>query len=195
MPFPLLAMAIPAIASAIGKIGHGGAKGKEQERMTAADYALQRDRLGLTGYGQYENALQDRAKLDLLQRQFAQDSQKNAFQNALRSSLVGGWAPATRPSGVANISFVGKGFNTPTAQAASSEMDRQSLIKLLDGEKFDALPSLSPYHFSSPEQMPGASTTEKMMGILGLVGTAAGPLLGTLLGGKKPVLSQTDPET
>ncbi|HEX6274240.1 MAG TPA: hypothetical protein VFZ53_14465 [Polyangiaceae bacterium] len=171
-----MSAAIGPILSGVGAATSGAAKGAESERMTQADYALGRDRLGLDAADQYERALQNRADIDLRQREAERESRQSNWENSMRSALALNFQPAARPQGVSNISFIGGGIGDQ-GRAAAEEMQRQAMLGLLEGESFDELPALAPYNLSSAETLPKAGTLEKIMGILGLGATAAGGVL------------------
>ena len=161
-----------------GAMASGAAEGAEQDRLAGVQYGLGRDRLGLDAADQFEDAVQSRGRLDLDQRKFGQDSQNNAFTNAMRAAFVNNYQPAARPAGVPTINFGSAGYS-PNERGNAAELERQATLKLLEGEKFDPLPELKPYGLSSPTTMPGSSTREKLLGILGIGGTALGSLRGT----------------
>lgn len=155
----------------LGSAATGAAKGAEADRASQANYGIQRDQLGLNAAATNEQALQQREQLELQRRKQALESGTSAFQNALRAATVSGFKPAARPRGVSNISFVG---NAPTlARPAAQAMDREAMLRLLEGEKYAPMADYKPYQLSSPEEMKKASTLEKIMGIVGLGASGA----------------------
>lgn len=154
-----------AIANAVG----GAATAN---RGAAEGAQLQRDSLGLGAANAYENALLNRADLDLKQRDFARTSETDAFQKALRSALALNFSPVARPDGVPTVSFVGKGIGDQGRMAAQTLSDKM-LQRLKTGEQFETLPAPERY---TPAPAQGASTTEKLMNILGPSLTVASTL-------------------
>jgi hypothetical protein len=150
------ALALPVLT----KLFSGGAKGMQQDRQTKDAANLQRDQLALQQENLRQNALLDRARLDLQQREADAKARQEGFAGALRSASIQQWQPAARPNGVPSISFVRK-----PDSAALPEYERQMMLRLLQGEQFDALPQLPTMRVSQPAQ---ASTWEKIAGGLGL---------------------------
>lgn len=154
---------IAAAAPYVGKALSGASKGSEQSRRQDDQSAMYRDRNAADAIAEYERAQQARAKLEMEQRAFDAKSREAGFMGAMRGDAIRNWQPANRPGGVANISFVQR----PGAggQAAAAEYERQAMLRLMNGEKFDELPALERFAPTAPKQ---ASTWEKLAGMLGL---------------------------
>jgi hypothetical protein len=171
-PFTGGASLIPTIlggaGAAVGAMGQGAAENRGAK--TAAQ--LDRDVLAQRSASDYEQALENRAKLEMDRRTADAKARQDAFVQSLRSALALNFSPAARPEGVANISFVGKGIGEQ-GQAAAAEMSRQAMLRLLNGEKFDPLPAVERF---TPSALPQASTWEKVAGILAPSLTAAGAI-------------------
>ena len=157
---------IPAIiagASLLGKLFSGGAKGAEQSRNDQNNFLAERDRTMAQAMAQREQALENRAQLDLTQRSADSNARQAAYENLLKGDRMLNFTPASRPHGVANISFVhGPGA---LGKQAIDEMSRQAILKQLNGEKFDPLPTIERFQ---PTDLKQPSTLEKLGGILGL---------------------------
>jgi hypothetical protein len=159
-------LALTAGLGALGAATSGAAKGAEAERTAADTYGLKRDDLGLTAAQVNERALADRARLELDQHAQSLKSGESAFQNALRASVVNNFKSAARPNGVANISFV-NGGPSQGARDAATAMDREAMVRLLEGEKFAPQAAYTPYTLQSSAAPKKASTMEKILGIVG----------------------------
>ena len=177
-----------AVAGGVGSALTGAAKGKESERTAADDYGLRREQLGLTAAQINERALADRARLELDQRAQAVKSGESAFQNALRASVVNNFKPAARPGGVSNISFIGGG-PSQAAQAAATAMDREAMVRLLEGDKLTPQAAYTPYQLASSATPQQAGTLEK---ILGIAGTGLSGYSGILKDLKRPTYPYED---
>ena len=163
---------IMAGASLLGKLFGGGAKKSAEDRQAQDMANVQRDRNRLQAISDYEKALQDRAQLEMDRREFDTKARQDAYRSALRSQYLQGWAPAQRPAG---IETVRGGFNTipEASKQAAAEFERQALLKMLNGEKFDSLPAIERF---TPTPVSKPSTWEKLSGILGLGLTGASEL-------------------
>ena len=165
--------ALPAVLGGAGAVVGALGQGAAQNRGAQTAATLDRDVIAQKAAAEYENAQQNRAKLDLDQREEAARLQSDAWKKALQSSLALNWSPATRPQGVANISFVGKGIGEQGKTAAEA-LNRAVTLKLLEGEKFKDLPALERF---TPSELPKASTWEKIANILGPSLSIAGKLV------------------
>jgi hypothetical protein len=155
-------------ASGVGSMLSGAAKGKEAERTGADTYGLKRDELGLTASTANERALAERARLNLDQQAQSLKSRDSAFQNALRASVVQNFAPAARPRGVANISFINGGPSAGARDSASA-MEHDALQRILaGGDTFAPQAAFTPYQLASSAAPQKAGTLEKILGITGL---------------------------
>lgn len=159
-------LALTAGLGALGAASSGAAKGAQADRTAADDYGLKREQLGINAAQTNERALADRAQLDLQQHQQSLKSGESAFQNALRASVVNNFRPAARPTGVANISFI-NGGPSQGARDAATAMDREAMVRLLEGEKFAPQAAYTPYTLASSAAPKKASTMEKILGIVG----------------------------
>jgi len=145
-----------------------------QNRGVAEDNQLTRDSVNRQSINDYNNSVAERARVDMERRKAAADLQNNNFLNSIRSSRILNWNPATRPEGIPTISFVGNGVGAQ-GRAASEAMNRQALIALLEGQKFDPLPQIERY---TPAPAPRPGTMEKVSNVLGPVLSVAGLLKG-----------------
>lgn len=133
-----------AASPALTGVASGMQKGREAENAAARDaatFAL-REREG------NEQALQNRAGLDLRQREFAQGSQNNAYRNAIRSAIAKNLQDVTLggvPKGVTPVSY-GGGLRPsalgPEGREAADVMNRKAMMSLMNGEKFNPLPAI-----------------------------------------------------
>lgn len=152
----LAALAVPALS----KLFSGGAKNSSEGRTARDNAQLERDRLAQRSVSDYEQALQNRRQLEMEQRQMDAAAREAGFKGALRASAIQQWQPAGRPNNVPTISFVKR-----PETAALPEYERQMMLRLLEGEKFDALPAVERF---KPSPVSEASTWEKISGGLGL---------------------------
>lgn len=174
-----LKAALPGIisgaGSAIGAMGGAASANRgEQDRMN-----MSRDQLAVQEAGRYENALQNRARLELEQRAQADAERKAAFSDALRSALAMNMQDAKFDrSGfktpVANISF--SGGARPSAlggqgRDAATAMNNSALQRLMNPEAMQELPAAERVKASEPSK---ASFWEKLAGPLGMGLTIAG---------------------
>jgi hypothetical protein len=155
----------------------GQASASNRGAQTAA--TLHRDRLGIEAESDYQNSLLKRAELEMKQREMDQAARLDAAKQAILADRMKHWAPAERPS------FSGGGFKIPTisftrgigegGMKAVEELERQALIRQLQGETFEALPELTRYQLA---ELPKASTWEKLANILGPTLNVAGAISG-----------------
>lgn len=147
-------------APILSKLFTGGAKGAQDDRNARDIAAANRDRLAVTQANAYEQALENRADLELKQRAADAAAREAGFKGALRAAAIQQWQPAARPNGIPTIAFAHK-----PDTAALPEYERQMMLRLLNGEQFDDLPPIERIRLSEPSQ---SSTWEKISGGLGL---------------------------
>jgi hypothetical protein len=166
----VLKIALPA-GQAVGALGQSMTQNRGMQ--TAANQ--QRDALGIQAQNSYQNALLNRAQLELAQKQDQRTAQSDAYQKALRSAVLLNWSPVARPSGVANISFVPNVGSE--GRSAAETLNRQAQMALLNGEDLSPLPTIDKYQVTATPQ---PSTLEKLTNVLGPGLTLAGILGGKL---------------
>lgn len=158
------------IAGVAGPLASGIAasaqKGREATNAAAADAAA----FKLKESQDNETNLQNRAGLDLKQRQFGMDSNNNAFKNAMRSAVAKNVQDVSyaAPPGV-TIPTVSGGLR-PSAMGqegrdAAGVMNSQAMLSLMNGEKFDALP---PLERTAPATYKSAGALENIAGTIGM---------------------------
>ena len=163
-------------ASGVGSMLSGAAKGSEAERTGADTYGLKRDELGLTASTANEKALAERARLNLDQQSQNLRSRDSAFQNALRASVLQNFAPAARPNGVANVSFI-RGGPSQGARDTAAAMEHDAMQRILaGGDTFAPQAAYTPYALQSAATPTKASTLEKILGIAGLGASTVGAI-------------------
>lgn len=152
----------PQVLAAIGRTVGAGTQQAAQNRSAMTEAQLFRDQIALQAQRDHEQALIQRAKLEMEQKEADAKAREGAGNAALRADQIRNWQPANRPGRVANISFVqrpGEG-----GQAAAKEMERQALLRQLQGEQFTPLaPMAGPYAVSDVQR---AGTMEKIGNIL-----------------------------
>lgn len=147
------------IASAAGK-------GRAEENAAASDVAA----FKLKESQDNETNLENRAGLDLKQRQFGIDSNNNAFKNAMRSAVAKNIQDVnySAPKGV-TIPTVTGGMRPsamgPEGRAAADTMNSQAMLSLMNGEKFDPLPALER---TSAPTFKGSGAVENIAGAVGM---------------------------
>ena len=170
-PFTGGASLIPSLISAGGSVASGLAggaqKGREAQNTAAQDAALFAQRENAAK----ENSLMGRAGLDLQQRGFGQQSQSDAYKKALMSALAMNMQDSQVsgvPKGIPVINF--SGGMRPSAigaegKAAAGELQKQAMLKLMNGEKFDPLPA---YQGTAAPVYKKPGLFENIMGGIGL---------------------------
>lgn len=170
-----LAATLPGIIGSVGSgIAGGLQKGREAENAAAQDAASFAQREAAAK----EASLMNRAGLDLSQRGFAQQSQGDAYQKALKSALAMNLQDANiqLPSRITKFNITG-GLR-PSAigaegKAAATELNKQAMLKLMSGEKFDAMPA---YQGTAAPAYRKPGVLENIAGIAGLAGNTVGSL-------------------
>lgn len=164
------------IGSVASGLAGGAQKGREGQNNNAIQQAL---------FAQQENqnkyrAGVENAGIDLERRKFAQGSQSDAYKKAIQSALGMNLQDAhvNRPKGVPNISY--SGGLRPSAlgaegRAASSELNKQAMLKLMNGEKFDELPQ---YQGTAAPTYKGPGAFENIMGTVGLGANSLNTAMG-----------------
>jgi hypothetical protein len=196
MPFPLLATAIPAIASGLGSLFSAGAKGaaeargaenlaQEQRARTLTDIYGTQQQAPIQLMGLMEKALQDRAKLAL-------EAPSARLNQLIRGSLLANVQPARITGGFSSnvrIPQISGGLSPSALSAAArtggAEMQRQALLKLFSGQDVPKMPNFAGALVRPPTlpeyKQPGKG--ESLLGALGMGGGILGAVLGPLMGG------------
>lgn len=163
----LLGLALPAA----GKLLSGGSKGMQTSRENENVGNIARDRTALDAVGERERALEERAMLELKQRELDAKTRADGYGQTLRSQYAQSWSPASRPSRVPQTSG---GFNTvpQSTRDFAAQYEQQAMARALQGQKFDALPPVERF---VPTAVKQPSLWEKITGAagLGLTATAA----------------------
>lgn len=158
------------VGSVAGGLAAGAEKGRGQENLANQNTAnfLQNESQ------QREAALMNRGGLDLQQRKFSQDSESNAYKKAMQSALGMNMKDVTlqRPEGIPMFEY--QGGARPSAfgaegKAASEQMNKLAMQKLMSGEKFDTLPA---YAGTNAPEFKKPGFWENALGTAGMVGNA-----------------------
>lgn len=194
------------VASIIGKIAGGAAKGSADQRGAENQQALQKNSLLANLYGTNQNATmqsliaganekQNQAQTDLQQRQFALAAPGKRASDAARGSLLQNVRSASfsgLPSRVSSsIPTLSGGLNpdqvfSPEARQAGAQLTRQSVMDLLKGDSFapqtatDFKSGVLP--LPQLEELKKSGLLEKILGGAGLVGSLIGSI-GQMRGG------------
>ena len=170
----------PAVQTAMdigSQAASGIAKGQAANRTEANNQAVQQDQQRLLARGQDVTQASNAADLALKNQTQARQLSATDYQQLLKAALGMNVQDAkfSRPAGVANISF--SGGARPSAIGAigrqgADVMANLALRRLMDPEAPVELERVSAFN---PTAMKGPSTSEKILGGLGLgLGTAAG---------------------
>lgn len=152
----------PNVLSSIGRTIGAGTDQAAQNRGAETEAQLFRDQIAMQAQRDHESELVRRAQLEMEQKGFDTKFREDAGNSAIRASAIQNWKPAARPDGVANISFAGAPGEG--GMQAAKEMERQALIRQLQGGNLTAPPTLDPkYNVSAVKQ---AGTMEKIGGFL-----------------------------
>ena len=87
---------IGAVLPIAGKTLSGGSKGMEKSRENQNSENVTRDRTALTAIGQNEQAIEDRRKIELLQRELDSKTRDSGYKQALHAQYLQNWTPASR---------------------------------------------------------------------------------------------------
>jgi hypothetical protein len=161
----------PTVASAVGSMAAGKSAGRAQTNNFNADS----DRTALTAQGQEENAAQNRARLEMDQKESQRAALNDAYKNAMKSSLAMNMQDSSvgaLPKGVPSISF--SGGARPSAMGtqgrdAAKAMNNSAMQSLLNP---DELTTLAPQRHFNATPMKEAGAMENIMGTVGLAGSA-----------------------
>jgi hypothetical protein len=170
--------ALLAGAGLLGKLFSGGAKSSASDREQQNSDAVMQDRTRADSMADYERALQERAAIDLRQRESDAKARTGGYREAMHSQYLQNWQPAQRPNGIQTIRG---GFNTvPQASRDMAKMyEQQAMAKALQGEKFNQMPAIERFQQSTMKQ---PSLWEKVSGAIGL-GLQGASAVGGLMGG------------
>jgi hypothetical protein len=153
----------PNVLATIGSTLAAGTDQAAKNRQAQTQDQLYRDQIALSAQQQNENAQINRAQLEMQQKAADAKARQDAADAAIRSDKIKNWTPANRPAGIPTISFVhGPGAG---AMQAADEMERQALLRQLNGESFTPLAPLASTF--QPSAMAKAGTLEKIGNILG----------------------------
>lgn len=161
--------ALPGIIGAVGSGLAGGAqKGREAANAQAANAANFAQQENLNKF----NAGMQGANLDLQQRAFGQQSQSDAYKKALAGALAMNLKDVNidMPSRIPKFTI--SGGLRPSAigeegRAAGTELNKQAMLKLMNGEKFNALPT---YQGTAAPTYKKPGLFENLAGVAGLAG-------------------------
>jgi len=161
--------------SLAGDLAGSLAKGREAGRLAETAALQQEDLMRLQGQRSYEDALMDRARLDLDRRAFEEQQRQNAWRDTLRSALALNMKDAafTRPAGVPRITFSGGARPSALgddARTGAEILNARALVTLMDGPQFEALPE--PERFT-PSERPRVGFLDHLLGGIGVVGGVA----------------------
>ena len=155
---------------AAGAIAGGMEKGRTDQNAALFDRAGLEQRRAES----HENALQNRADLDIRRRTYAHDAERTSLADALRSAYAKNVQDVsfTRPSGVPSGRMMGGA--RPSAlgaegRAAADLMHRKAMERAMNGEQFDPLPPIERVNIPMPRQ---AGFFENILGGAGAVGGA-----------------------
>lgn len=172
-------MAIPwgQIISAASQVAGQTAAGRAAGRQAETVLNNQRDALSGSQYSTAQQALMNAGTLDLQRQQFMENSRGGRAKQALIGSLLQNLQDV-------NISVPGiktaqvSGGLRPSAlgaggKAAAGELEKQALLKMLQGDEFTGgdilpMPGLTP--------MPQAGKLDSILGALGTFGSMAGAI-------------------
>lgn len=165
-----LATILPgAIGSVAGGLAKGAEKGRESQNTAANDAA----KFSLQERAGHEQALENRAGIDLRRKADSREAQGDAYSKAMRGAygMHVQDVHANRPAGVPTIAF--SGGMRPSAYGqegrdASKTLNEQAMKALMDGEHFDALPEMER---TQPAAYKGPGFWENVLGGVGTAGT------------------------
>ena len=158
-----------------GDVATGIEEGRAKDRSNQNDFNVVQDRNKIVANQNYEDALLGRAGLDLKQRQFSQDSQNNAYKNAIRSALGMNLQDVTLggvPKDVPVIEFKGglrPSAMGPQGRAAAALLNQKAMASLMNGETFDPLPAIRDF---TPSDYKKGGVLDDILGGIGTVGKA-----------------------
>ncbi len=157
-----------------GNIAGSLAAGREAGRTQTNNNTITRDTQQANNAAEYEKALEQRAGIELAQKQDTRAAQNDAYKNALRSSLLMNLQDASfnRPTGVPNIALSG-GLRPsaigPQAKQAAQLMNQKALMELMNGESYSDLPAPEKVGLTALQTPSGVDTA---LGVAGSVGNA-----------------------
>lgn len=163
------------IAGIAGGVAGSFAKGREAGRDKENSQAMTQDALRLQAARDLENAMMNRAELELKQKGDKRSSQEDSFRKSILGALTKNMQDGSfnRPEGVPNISL--SGGMRPSAlgvegRAAGEELNKQAMLSLLNGEKYADV--AGPEKFA-PTEMKKGSAIDAILGTVGAVGGVA----------------------
>jgi hypothetical protein len=172
----------------LGEVAGGVAAGRADGRKEAADVNMRRDGLNLIAERDLQQALLERAKLEMQQKDMVRDSRGQDARDAMRGALMKNVKDVSmnRPSGVPMMQF--SGGLRPSAMGeggrqAGELLEQQALASMLQGgDKFTTLPELKKTELTAlPEAnfwdqlLNGTSQASLFAKALGLDAIGSGP--------------------
>jgi hypothetical protein len=176
----------PEVIGGVGATLGGMADASAKNRAADTQVNIQRDTQGIAAARDFENAQQNRAKLELDQQEADRTASTDAYKKALKSALALNMSDVhmNRPQGVPVMEFAGG--SRPSAigaqgKAAAELMNNQAMQHLMDGPQHTAMTPVQKYALSD---LPQQSTFEKIAGPAGLGAATLGQIMARL--GKRP---------
>lgn len=177
-PFTGGASLIPSILSAGGQIASGVAGGRAAGRAAEAGINQNQDENRLRAAQMLEQALQNRAQLELQQKQFGLQAPQARAKNSARGDAMANLQDVKINAGPrVNIPQISGGLR-PTLLSQNSrdlgaEMSRQALLGQMEGDQFTPMPAPN---MPQPTPLPQANGLDTFLNILGGVGAGASAL-------------------
>ena len=172
------------IAEVASALGSGRAQGRTAENITQGQY----DQNRIAASRMMEDALMNRAGLDLQQRQFGLQAPKQRASNAVQGDILANVQDAQVQGPI-----VGTGGRVPTitgglrpsllspnTRQLGTTLSRDALLQQMQGDRFAPLPPVSIPQITPPKQ---AGAFDKILGGIGLGGglLSAGGDIASLL--------------
>lgn len=165
-------------------------KGREAGRASDNANTMNQDVLRQRAAQDFEGNVENRAGIDLQQRKFAQDSQSDAFKKAILSSVMQNLKDVklNMPKNIPVFDF-GNGLR-PSALGsqgldAAKVMQQLAMEKLMNGEKFDAMPALQQFQ---PSALKSGGKLDTILGIAGATGNVLDQLGAASKGNEQDTL-------
>lgn len=171
------------ILGAVGGAASGAADAAAANRGEETRTLLTRDSLGMQAARDFENAQQNRAKLQLDQQDAARTSETDAYKKALKSALAMHMQDVSvnRPDGVPMIRFSGGARPSaigPEGREAAALLNNKALQRLMgDGDPRMELAPLEKYRMADA---PRPGFAERVAGPAGLILSAGSEILPLL---------------
>lgn len=159
-------------APLVGGMLSGGSKGMEQDRARQNSDSVLRDRTALDAIGERERALEERRKLEMLERELSNKTKADGYGQTINAQYMQAWKPATRPSRIPGGGSEGF-MPSQASKDFAAQYEQDAMARALKGESFDALPAQEKF---TPTPVKQPSLWERITGIAGLGLSAAGAL-------------------